>query len=250
MSCRRELRLWRHDQHQRCLAECTAQPEWLPDDSWAKAIQRLSSGLRINSAADDAAGLAISDRFTTQISGLNQAARNANDGISMLQTADGALSTVSTVLQRIRELAVQAANTTNSDSDKEALAAGSRAAHRGSRPRRHARPPSTARRFSARTTASVVGDPDLLAVQDQLQLGLALRRPSRLDQAVLRPRSQRRARSRSTSPASATAAGGTIARVAGERQFERHRRQHHVAGRHGGLQVRRRRPTMASSRTR
>ena len=86
-----------------------------------KAIQRLSSGLRINSAADDAAGLAISDRFTTQINGFNQAVRNANDGISMLQTADGALSTVSQALQRVRELAVQAANATNSDADKKAL---------------------------------------------------------------------------------------------------------------------------------
>src|SRR5215468_9816874 len=84
----------------------------------ATAIQRLSSGLRINSAKDDAAGLAISDRMTTQITGLNQAVRNANDGVSMLQTADGALSTVSQSLQRIRELAVQAANATNSDSDK------------------------------------------------------------------------------------------------------------------------------------
>src|SRR5215475_7975899 len=86
-----------------------------------RAIQRLSSGLRINSAADDAAGLAISDRFTTQIRGMNQAVRNANDGISMLQTADSALTNVTQSLQRIRELAVQAANATNSDSDKKAL---------------------------------------------------------------------------------------------------------------------------------
>ena len=74
------------------------------------AIQRLSSGLRINSAADDAAGLAIAERFTTQVRGLNQAVRNANDGVSMLQTAEGALGTVSESLRRIRELAVQAAN--------------------------------------------------------------------------------------------------------------------------------------------
>jgi flagellin len=87
----------------------------------AKALQRLSSGLRINSAADDAAGLAISVRMTSQVRGLNQAVRNANDGISFLQTTDAALSTVSASLNRIRELAVQAANSTNSASDKAAL---------------------------------------------------------------------------------------------------------------------------------
>lgn len=86
-----------------------------------KALQRLSSGLRINSAADDAAGLAISERFTTQVRGLNQAVRNANDGISMLQTAEAALGTVSESLRRIRELAVQAANATNSEFDRAAL---------------------------------------------------------------------------------------------------------------------------------
>src|SRR5215471_1076529 len=87
----------------------------------ATAIQRLSSGLRINSAKDDAAGLAISDRMTTQISGLNQAVRNANDGISLSQTTEGALQEVTNNLQRIRELAVQAANATNSSSDLAAL---------------------------------------------------------------------------------------------------------------------------------
>src|ERR1051325_11073041 len=85
------------------------------------AIARLSSGLRINSAADDAAGLAIADRFTSQINGLNQAARNANDGISLAQTAEGALASITTNLQRIRELAVQAANSTNSASDRATL---------------------------------------------------------------------------------------------------------------------------------
>jgi flagellin len=85
------------------------------------AITRLSSGLRINSAADDAAGLAISDRMTAQVNGLDQAARNANDGISLAQTADGALSSVSDNLQRIRELAVQSANATNSSSDRASL---------------------------------------------------------------------------------------------------------------------------------
>ncbi|HUH90261.1 MAG TPA: flagellin, partial [Lysobacter sp.] len=84
-------------------------------------IQRLSSGLRINSAKDDAAGLAISERFTTQIRGMDQAARNANDGISLAQTAEGALGEIGNNLQRIRELAVQSRNATNSDSDRKAL---------------------------------------------------------------------------------------------------------------------------------
>jgi flagellin len=85
------------------------------------AINRLSSGLRINGAKDDAAGLAIAERFTAQIRGLNQAARNANDGISLAQTAEGALGSVGANLQRIRELAVQSANATNSASDRTAL---------------------------------------------------------------------------------------------------------------------------------
>jgi len=89
--------------------------------SLATTIQRLSSGLRINSAKDDAAGLAISERFSTQIRGLNQASRNANDGISLAQTAEGALGEVSNNLQRIRELAVQSRNATNSASDRQAL---------------------------------------------------------------------------------------------------------------------------------
>jgi len=87
----------------------------------ATSLQRLSSGLRINSAKDDAAGLAISERFTTQIRGLNQAVRNANDGISLSQTAEGALGELTNNLQRIRELAIQSANATNSDSDRAAL---------------------------------------------------------------------------------------------------------------------------------
>lgn len=85
------------------------------------ALQRLSTGLRINSAKDDAAGLAISERFTTQIRGLNQAIRNANDGISFAQTAEGALGTIGGNLQRIRELAVQSINDTNSSADRQAL---------------------------------------------------------------------------------------------------------------------------------
>ncbi len=85
------------------------------------SLQRLSSGLRINSAKDDAAGLAISDRFTTQIRGLNQASRNASDGISLSQTSESALAEIGNNLQRIRELAVQSANATNSASDRSAL---------------------------------------------------------------------------------------------------------------------------------
>ena len=85
------------------------------------ALQRLSSGLRINSAKDDAGGLAISDRMTGQIRGLNQAVRNANDGVSLAQTAEGALSEGSNILQRIRELSIQSANATNSASDRAAL---------------------------------------------------------------------------------------------------------------------------------
>ncbi|MEE4301203.1 MAG: flagellin [Pseudomonadales bacterium] len=85
------------------------------------SLQRLSSGLRINSAKDDAAGLAISERFTSQIRGLNQAVRNANDGVSLAQTAEGALGEMTNNLQRIRELAVQSVNGTNSASDRAAL---------------------------------------------------------------------------------------------------------------------------------
>ena len=85
------------------------------------ALERLSSGLRINGAKDDAAGLAISERFTSQINGLNQAIRNANDGTSLAQTAEGALSETTALLQRMRELAVQSANATNSATDRSAL---------------------------------------------------------------------------------------------------------------------------------
>ena len=84
----------------------------------ATATQRLSSGLRINSAKDDAAGLAISERMTAQVKGLDQARRNANDGISLAQTAEGALAEVGNNLQRMRELAVQAANSTNKSGDR------------------------------------------------------------------------------------------------------------------------------------
>jgi flagellin len=93
----------------------------MSQNSLATSMQRLSSGLRINSAKDDAAGLAISQRMTSQINGMDQAVRNANDGISLAQTAEGALGTIGDNLQRIRELSVQSANATNSSSDRTAL---------------------------------------------------------------------------------------------------------------------------------
>jgi flagellin len=89
----------------------------------ATSMQRLSSGLRVNSAKDDAAGLAIAERMSAQVKGLNVAARNANDGISLAQTAEGALGKVGDMLQRMRELAVQSANATNSSDDRDALQA-------------------------------------------------------------------------------------------------------------------------------
>src|SRR5699024_2144056 len=85
------------------------------------SMERLSSGLRINSAKDDAAGQAIANRMTAQITGLNQAARNANDGISIAQTAEGSLNQVNDNLQRIRELTVQAQNGTNSADDLQSI---------------------------------------------------------------------------------------------------------------------------------
>ncbi|MEN9629109.1 MAG: hypothetical protein RJA10_2336 [Pseudomonadota bacterium] len=89
--------------------------------SLSVAMQRLSSGLRVNSAKDDAAGLAIAERMNTQVRGMAVAMRNANDGISMAQVAEGALSKVGDALQRMRELALQSRNSTNSDSDKNSL---------------------------------------------------------------------------------------------------------------------------------
>lgn len=89
--------------------------------SLSVSMQRLSSGLRVNSAKDDAAGLAIAERMNTQVRGMNVAARNANDGISLAQTAEGALGKIGDNLQRMRELAVQSANDTNSASDRTAL---------------------------------------------------------------------------------------------------------------------------------
>ena len=89
--------------------------------SLATSMQRLSSGLRVNSAKDDAAGSAIAERMSAQVRGMNVAVRNANDGISLAQTAEGALGKVADSLQRMRELAVQAANASNSDDDKDSL---------------------------------------------------------------------------------------------------------------------------------
>ena len=89
--------------------------------SLATSMQRLSSGMRVNSAKDDAAGLAIAERMNAQVRGMNVAARNANDGISLAQTSEGSLGKVADALQRMRELAVQSANATNSGSDKDSL---------------------------------------------------------------------------------------------------------------------------------
>ena len=93
----------------------------MSQSSLSTAVQRLSSGLRVNSSKDDAAGLAIAERMNTQVRGMNVAIRNANDAISLTQTAEGALSTIGDNLQRMRELAVQARNSTNSSSDKDSL---------------------------------------------------------------------------------------------------------------------------------
>ena len=93
----------------------------MSQSSLAVSMQRLSSGLRVNSAKDDAAGLSIAERMTTQVRGMNVAIRNANDGISMSQTAEGSMGKVADSLQRMRELSVQAANATNSASDKDSL---------------------------------------------------------------------------------------------------------------------------------
>jgi flagellin-like hook-associated protein FlgL len=135
-----------------------------------KALQRLSSGLRINSAADDAAGLAISERMTTQVRGLNQGVRNANDGVSMLQTADSALGTVTENLRRIRELAVQAANATNSDSDRAALQ--QEISQLTQEVDRVGRTTSfNGQLLFGQSTESVVGDSSQLAVVDGLKSG-------------------------------------------------------------------------------
>ena len=133
----------------------------------ATTVQRLSSGLRINTAKDDAAGLAISERFTSQVRGMNQAVRNANDGLSLMLTAEGALQGVAASLQRIRELAVQAANDTNSASDREAIQAEvSRLAQEIDRTGRTTQ--FNGMNVFDTSSASVVGDENLLGVYDGL----------------------------------------------------------------------------------
>jgi flagellin len=139
-------------------------------DAMARAIQRLSSGLRINSARDDAAGLAISTRMTTQINGKSQAIRNANDGISMLQTAEGSLSTLVDNLQRIRELAVQSANATNSDTDRAALQA--EAAQRLAEVDRIAKTAAfNGTRIFSQDTSGIAANADERAVVEALKTG-------------------------------------------------------------------------------
>jgi flagellin len=136
----------------------------------SQSLRRLSSGLRINSARDDAAGLAISDRMTTQIRGMSQALRNANDATSLLQTADGALSTIGANLQRVRELAVQAANGTNSAVDRQALQNEARElldeVARVSRDTRF-----NGEQVFAQGGGSIGGDPNRRAVADGLRMG-------------------------------------------------------------------------------
>lgn len=136
----------------------------------SRSLERLSSGLRINSAKDDAAGLAITERMTSQIRGFNQATRNANDGISMLQTADGALTSVAGSLQRIRELSVQAANATNSLDDRRALQT------EVDQLIQEVERVATTTSFNSEKifdsgTASVLGDPNQIAVIYGLQSG-------------------------------------------------------------------------------
>jgi flagellin len=139
-------------------------------DDLASTIQRLSSGLRISTAKDDAAGLAISERMTTKVRGLSQAARNLNDGISMLQVAEGGLSSIAANLQRARELSVQAANGTLSTADKQSLQ------QEVSQLIAEVNRVATTTQFNGlniynSSTASVVGDPNQVAVLQGLQNG-------------------------------------------------------------------------------
>ena len=140
------------------------------ETSLASSLQRLSSGLRINSAKDDAAGLAISERMTTQVRGGNQAIRNANDGVSMLQTAEGALSNIADTIQRIRELAVQSANATNSAGDRQALQA--EAAQLVAEITRVGQETQfNGEKLFDQSTSSLGGDPNKRAVIDGMKLG-------------------------------------------------------------------------------
>ncbi|MGL6029150.1 MAG: flagellin, partial [Legionella sp.] len=104
------------------VASLTAQRNLgVSSNAMSLSIQRLSSGLRINSAKDDAAGLSISQRMTAQIRGMNQAVRNANDGISLAQVAEGAMQESTSILQRMRELSLQSANSTNNSTDRQSI---------------------------------------------------------------------------------------------------------------------------------
>lgn len=136
----------------------------------ARSIQRLSSGLRINSAKDDAAGVAIASRMTSQIRGLNQAARNANDGVSLLQTGEGAMASITTSLQRARELAVQASNATNSASDRSALA-NEMQQLMAEIDRISGTTQFNGERIFDQSTTSIRGDANQAAVRDYLRLG-------------------------------------------------------------------------------
>jgi flagellin len=139
-------------------------------NSMARSIERLASGLRVNSARDDAAGLAISSRMTTQINGKSQAIRNANDGISMLQTAEGSLTTLTDNLQRIRELAVQSANATNSASDRLALQA--EAAQRLAEVDRIAKTAAfNGTKIFSQDTSGIAANADEVAVVEALKTG-------------------------------------------------------------------------------
>lgn len=134
------------------------------------SLQRLSSGNRINSAKDDAAGLAISERMTSRFRGTNQSVRNANDAVSLIQTAEGALASVSSAMQRIRELAIQAANGTNSDSDRQALQteAGQLLAEIS---RIGNETEFNGDKLFSQSTASIGGDANKRAVLDGMKLG-------------------------------------------------------------------------------
>lgn len=135
-----------------------------------QSLSRLSSGLRVNSAKDDAAGLAIGDRMTSRIRGNNQALRNANDGTSMMQVAEGAMSTVGDMLQRVRELAVQAANGTLSGSDRQALQSEANQLLQGINQIGQDTVYNGMQLFS-QAQNSMAGDPNKRAVLDGLQLG-------------------------------------------------------------------------------
>ncbi len=178
----------------------------------ARSIQRLSSGLRINSAKDDAAGVAITSRMTSQIRGMNQAARNANDGVSLLQTGEGAMSAITNALQRARELAVQAANATNSASDRGALATEVRQLM-AEIDRVSTTTQFNGERIFDQSQTSIRGDANQAAVRDGLRLGW-LEEPEQLIKSYLGLQSDGAAISIELTTFT-DGAGGTAARVVG-----------------------------------